>query len=60
MTEPTSLPTDGQAPVPASMLAATPCEPADALPTAEWGYEAADPALQARLWGEPQTRFDDR
>lgn len=26
----------------------------------DWGYEAADPALQARLWGEAAFRFEDR
>ena len=27
---------------------------------AEWGYEAADPALQARLWGEAVWSFEER
>ena len=50
----------GQEPVPAPLsISAARRDDGDAL-QAEWGYEAADPALLARLWGEAQIHFNDR
>jgi hypothetical protein len=58
MTQPAPRQPDGHEPVPSPVLLATLADD-DAL-QAEWGYEAADPALQARLWGEAALSFEDR
>ena len=61
MTLPAPRQPDAHEPVAAPLVAcAAAGEDADALLQGEWGYEAADPALQARLWGEPLLRFEDR
>lgn len=58
MTQPAPRLPDGHEPVPSPVLLATLAD--DSTLQAEWGYEAADPALLARLWGEPALHFDDR
>jgi hypothetical protein len=40
--------------------AGAPHDETDALLQGEWGYEAADPSLQARLWGEAPVPVDKR
>jgi hypothetical protein len=60
MIQPAPLLPDGHEPAPPSLLAGRPAQSTDAVLDGEWGYEAADPALQARLWGEPQFHFNER
>lgn len=58
MTQPAPRLNDGHEPVPSPVLLAASAD--DSALQAEWGYEAADPALLARLWGEAATPVDDR
>lgn len=56
MTQPApSLPDSHEPPHEPVLSAGAPHDDADAL-----GYEAADTALLARLWGESQVRFEER
>jgi hypothetical protein len=60
MAQPTPQTHDGNDKVPPAVVAAAlaAAREADAMHH-EWGYESADPALLARLWGEPVAQPED-